>query len=328
VRLEYNPGSSLWACPNESILRDLLASQLGYDPVTPGATDLLTVSVTRRGRRFHAKLSAADATGRLFWNGEARSDRDCTDLLTSTALVIRIGIGPFRSHGRHSPAPSSGEAAPPSSSHNERPSSTPLLLPAPSTSTAKPAASPAPTAYPRYLFGAGTLVAVNRAPLPALGFAVSAMTRWAAVSVLVDGSALVPFWTEVRSEQGELADVRPSLVRTSLGPCGHIREVFFVCTLVELGTRQFSGSPNIDITVEHPLSAGVDLRGGAEWFFTDHFALHGHTELGMLLTQTVLTVEKREFWRSPVVTGTLSIGIVYSFEKASTFTNVRGENKR
>jgi hypothetical protein len=309
VRLEYMRGPGVAGCPNHNILRHLLASQLGYDPVLPDAKDLLIVSVSRKGRMLHAELSATGVGGQVFWRGAADSGKDCTDLLTTAALVIRIGIAPF-------PAPSaplqieSPPADPPPAPSRAPAGDRPALVPAPAVTSSPPL--PVASSRPRYLFAASSFLALNRAPFPTLGLGVTGAARWSSISVVVDGSALVPFSVEVHDDRGETALVYPTLIATSFGPCGHVDPVF-LCALVELGTREFSGSPNIRIDVDDPFSAGFVLRGGAQWFFTDHFALRGSLDLAALLTQTRLTVEKRDFWQSPAIAAALSGGIAASF---------------
>jgi hypothetical protein len=142
-------------CPElDRTLRDALAVQFGYDPVQVEATARLSVSLTRQGPDTRAEMVLYDGNGSALWGDHVQSHGDCVRLLSSAAVMIRIGIDPLVLPVSRVPAPSPSEW--------------------------------------RGRAGLGVAVALGIAPAAAVGFSLQAGARWRWLSLALEGRADLP----------------------------------------------------------------------------------------------------------------------------------------
>jgi hypothetical protein len=291
VALEYLRSPAAARCPGPDVLREEVKQRLLYDLFAAEAPERLAVKIERRNGRYRVTGELRDHDGRVVYVPGTIDDPSCVEVVTSLAILLAVHF--TRDRDRIPPSP----PVPPAASGPARVPVAPLRT---------------ECLGPRLDLGLGPFLALNRAPKPAMGVAVSATARWSSFSIALDLRALAPVSSDIPpSASGTTARVDTSMITSAIAPCLHHR-AFFLCSPLELGMRQFSGSDTIRIDTKNPLSAGLGLRGGAEWVFAGRFGIRGSADLLTMWTQNILIVESRRFWESPLLAGVLSIAVTAS----------------
>ncbi|WP_434042140.1 MULTISPECIES: hypothetical protein [Sorangium] len=291
ARLSYARGPGAEGCPDEQVLRDVVAAQLGgADPFVGAGGRRVEVVLARRGRHFVAEIALYDADGRRL-GGQELTSAACGALVEDVGTALAIVLRPARS--AREPAPPPPASPPPVSSEPPDPAPETASLPAPEASPRAPGAAPAPPcqpcqpapparpvrrpglslAWPRFQVGLGALIAGGFASAPAVGFSASMGARWEAFSLSLEGGWHLPVAAE--PYRGRTFGV--SWLGGSVVPCGHAAW-FFGCGLVTTGRVRYSGLVNFDGEANLPY-AGLGLRGGVEIPLSDHLAVQLTGEL-------------------------------------------------
>ncbi|WP_437955462.1 hypothetical protein WME76_28625 [Sorangium sp. So ce119] len=292
ARLSYARGPGAEGCPDEQVLRDVVAAQLGgTDPFVDGGGRHVEVVVARKGRRFLAEIALYDGDGRRL-GGQELTNAACGALVEDVGTALAIALRPPRAVREPAPpplAPSPPRAssepadpapeaaslpAPEASPRAAAPASVPPCQPCLPAAPARPVRRPGPSlAWPRLQVGLGALIAGGIAPAPAVGVSASVGARWEAFSLSLEGGWHPPVAAE--PYRGRVFGV--SWLGGSVVPCGHAAS-FFGCGLVTTGRVRYSGLVNFDGEAELPY-AGLGLRGGVEIPFSDHLAVQLTGEL-------------------------------------------------
>jgi hypothetical protein len=183
-----------------------------------------------------------------------------------------------------------------------------------STPAPKPlvsAASPTyktPSRAPALRIGIGLHGTAGTAPSPALGGSLHASVRWPLFSLGVEGRADAP--AGASASQG--GRVSSALLGASVLPCVHA-DPLFLCAHGLFGALNGTGegvsSPQRATTVYVALGARV----GAEIPLSRRWALRTWADLLGTVTPTTLTLDSREVWTTPLVSGTLGVGALMRF---------------
>ncbi|WP_437285372.1 hypothetical protein [Sorangium sp. So ce406] len=277
ARLSYARGPGAEGCPDEQVLRDVVAAQLGgTDPFVDGGGRHVEVVVVRRGRHFLAEIALYDGDGRRL-GGQELTNTACGALVEDVGTALAIVLRPPRAAREPAPRPpapspprSSSEPADPApeaaslpapeaSPRAAAPASVPPCQPCQPAAPARPVRRPGPSlAWPRLQVGLGALIAGGIAPAPAVGISASMGARWEAFSLSLEGGWHLPVAAE--PYRGRVFGV--SWLGGSVVPCGHATW-FFGCGLVTAGRVRHFGMLNAVGEALWPY-AGLGLRGGVE----------------------------------------------------------------
>ncbi|KYF69439.1 hypothetical protein BE15_36070 [Sorangium cellulosum] len=291
ARLSYARGPGAEGCPDEQVLRDVVAAQLGgTDPFVDGGGRHVEVVLSRKGRHFLAEIALYDADGRRL-GGQELTNAACGALVEDVGTALAIVLRPARS--AREPAPPPPASPPPVSSEPADPAPVAASLPAPEVSPRAPGAALAPPcqpcqpapparpverpgpslAWPRFHVGLGALIARGLASAPAVGFSASMGARWEAFSLSLEGGWHLPVAAE--PYRGRTFGV--SWLGGSVVPCGHAAW-FFGCAIVTAGRVRHVGMVNVTGELKM-LYAGLGLRGGLEVPISPHLAAQLSGEL-------------------------------------------------
>jgi hypothetical protein len=272
-RLVYARGPGAEQCPDQSVVRDAVASRLGYDPFFPSSDKTIVARILRDEKGLHGQVELVDEHGAQVGLRELAADADrCDELVRAMALSISIAIDPksaesYAQGPPDEPETPSKEAAPEPESNHEQPQPAPIEEKARTRSRAAAAA-------PRALLSAGigvmgVLYDAPKTTLSGLGFARLRRSSW---SLALEARAGLP----VIEDQ---AGVRFRTSSYSLGavPCLHLG-VAFACEVTSLGWLSAKGTePGGKSGTSTVLSLGA--RVGAEVMVSPSMGLIDQAEV-------------------------------------------------
>jgi hypothetical protein len=289
-------------------VKSSVAAHLGYDPFTPDAARIVTVSLTHEGAGLKAQVDLRDSAFNVVGTRTLITTKDdCSELVSSMALAISIAVDPVLALSRPEGAPSVAQAALP-------PPDATVQLAAGGREPAQgaepqPHASPAPAPpLPLRLRmtltgGAAFGVTPGAAFLPSLGFGVG-VGRF---SLDLEGAALAS-----SAEGGGNASVLASLILARAAPCFHWA-VAMGCGLLGVGSMSGAG-----VGVDEPAQAATfysdaGARAGFEVPVSDNVSLRAAVDLLAPLVKTTLLLRGTPVWSTPSVTGAVFAGVLAHF---------------
>lgn len=283
ARLTYAKKPNAAVCPDEPGFRALIAARLGYDPFRDDADRTVTVTFSREGGSYRAKLELKDGNA---VGTRMLSAGDCAELASSTALAVAIAIDPL---GGSAPEPS--VSAPASASASATASAPPVITVVP---TVAPSAStpPPPDTYPTVSLG--TFVAFGAGPQLTGGLTAGVGVRTPSFSVGVEGRVDA----ETSKVGPEGGTVSASILSGALVPCLH-HELLMGCALIAYGAMRGTGSAVTEARSDQTPWGAVGLRLGIEAALFGPVALRAHVDALAALTRTTLRVQGVDAWRSP-----------------------------
>ncbi|MBI5535794.1 MAG: hypothetical protein HY898_23955 [Deltaproteobacteria bacterium] len=306
-RLSYSRGSGADHCPDEDAIRNAVAGRLGYSPFASGTTGKqISATIARDGKQLRARVEVRDEAGVVTGSREIVSDKnDCEELASSVTLAISIAIDPL---SLTRPAPAASSSQPPPVTSAPPP---PTAAPPVTVYVERPVAAPsaAPRSEPiRLRATAGLLTSLGTAPAPALGAAVYGGVRWAAMSVGIEGRADLP----ASKEQSTGGSVKSSLLAGLLVPCLH-HGAAMGCALFALGALQGTGEQVSEPRKDTTPYAALGVRVAAELPMSPALAARINADLLGTLTRTTLRIDGAEAWTTPVIAGSLGVGVAGTF---------------
>jgi hypothetical protein len=96
AKLSYVRKGAATICPDEPLMRQLVAARLGYDPFRDQSQRAIAVTITRDPKGFRAVLELRDDTGKVVGTRTLSStSSDCNELASAIALALTIAIDPL-----------------------------------------------------------------------------------------------------------------------------------------------------------------------------------------------------------------------------------------
>ena len=305
VVLDYRVDPSLAGCPDEAAFHAMVESQLGYDPFRRDAQDRVVARMDAEPGRTHGTIEWRDGAGTLRGERELTSGPGaCAELARTMSFAIAVQIQLLEREGTNTasePVPAQPSRAapgmqshPPSATH-PRPSAEPQTDAA---SERSPGAEPS---APRFVLGAGALVAFGIAPEWAVEGRVFAALRGRRLSLELGVETGFPSEHRTSSDAGFEQHV---VVGTSAG-CVALRP-FSACVVGKAGRLKVRG-----FGVDEPHSASgfialVGPRVGFEQGFGDHWLAALRVEVLATLVPWSIQLNHQDVWRTPV--GTFLVG--------------------
>jgi hypothetical protein len=314
ARLVYSRTSDAASCPDESALRQAVASRVGYDAFFPWAPRTVVVTVVRREAVFVASVDLVDEGGIDHGAHELHTQGACSDLLDAVALAVAIAINPRNALATPG---AKVDSAPPAS---EPPApaivSPPVPIPTPEPS---PSAQPAPQAPDvpaarstrrRLAFEAsiGGGLALGMTPAPALNGTLGVALRVSWFSVGLEGLIDTPESAKATAGSGQVSSW-PLIF--ALVPCGSFGPVFG-CAVAQAGSLQ-SSAEGPGTFSKHSVWGAVGGRVGAMLPVARPLFLRFRADLLGDISSSNLVLNGRSAWTAPVVAGTLGIDAVVRF---------------
>jgi len=299
AKLTYVRKGPATICPDEPLMRQLVAAKLGYDPFRDDAARAIAVTITRDGKGFRAVLELRDDAGKVVGTRALTStSSDCNELAASIALALTIAIDPLGG------APSMSTSG---SASIEPPPSAPPPAPIP-IATSAPAVSSAPP-RPLWPFAAvGGLAALGAAPELTFGLSTTFGLRAERYSFAIEG--------RVDAEAGKRGpnggDVRSSIIAGSIVPCLH-HEVLMACGIAAYGSLRGIGGGIAGARDDRTPWFALGARIGLEGTIVGPVALRAHVDGLALLTRTTLRVQGADAWTTPPFSVLLGLGVVAHF---------------
>lgn len=330
IELTRGPGAAE-RCPDAQFLRAEIARRMGFDPFDAEAPLMMEVSIEQGQDELIASIYLRDRRGLVLWADGYRTRGDCKTLVSTAALSIAVQLDDTGEHPPPQAAPAAqqepstpaeapcsperpcaGQPAPPPS--DTPPTSPPSEAPparerpfgrAPAPSSAEQAAAE----RLRWAVGAGTTMALGLTPGVAVGPALSVAGRWPAWSVALEARGLSSLSTEVGYVR-----VETTALTTNAALCHH-RPVLFACGVGELSMR--------GAVLEAPrrggsqlfLRAGIGVRAGVAWPFSESLSGYGYTEAiqrlvdWSFLRRRGITESERPVWSDPAIGVAFGMGL-------------------
>jgi hypothetical protein len=230
-------------CPNDAALRNAIANEIGYDPVTPGASHRVEVTITRERGRFVARWE--DHDGDTSWVHPPMPDANCRGLMRPLAMSIATRIDPFTPPDA-SPSPPPAVAAPAAPSAPACPPAPPepddALEPLPPPlEVPKPTRPPPEKAPLSFRVGSGVWVDHISDDRGSIGLTLDASVRyyWGSVQIELRGDPALG--TTVHTNANESYSVRFDRITGALLACGHM-DPLVACLKGQVGAMLFPGS--------------------------------------------------------------------------------------
>ncbi len=301
AKLSYVRKAGATICPDEPLMRQLVAARLGYDPFRDDSDRVIAVTITRETKGFRAILELRDAAGQVLGKRTLTSSAaDCNELASSIALALTIAIDPLGG------APSASVSAPPSATASAPPRPEVASVP-----VAPPAPSVAPPPPPRTLWpfaALGGIAAINAAPQLTFGLTTTFGLHAERYSIAIEG--------RVDAETSKLGtnggEVRSSILAGALVPCLH-QDVLMVCGIAAYGALRGVGGGVPEARDDRSPWAALGARIGLEATIYGPIAFRAHADALALLTRTTLRVQGRDTWTTPGVSILLGLGVVAHF---------------
>jgi hypothetical protein len=306
ARLTYARSTGASSCPDESALRNAVATRVGYDPFFPWAKRTFVVQVWRDHGRYMARLQIIDEQGFSHGTRElASSGRDCAELFDTAALAISIAIDELPKD--ETPPVTDTVAAPPQPEDAISPAVPPPPPPmpaAPPVSREPPAT--APSAHARIAVGVDAVGSLGTAPAPAAGVSVFLGARWRSASGSFELRADAPASADSNTGSGR---VTGSSYAAALVPCVHYGDAF-LCAVGVLGLLHGEAS-GIAAPRSAPPTAVVAAGGrvGFEWPLSPRVALRARLDLMVDLRPTTFVIDGQDAWTARTLAGAVGAGI-------------------
>lgn len=323
-RLDYRVHGSIEGCFDDAQLRDAVRQRLGRDPWSAGAADTFEVRVTSEVEQLRAVVRLVDRDGQGHGKRRLHAPKDsCAQLGSAIALAVSIAIDPTVAASPTGRAPTSAP------SPDERPASTASATrPSERSAAATPAAVPAeprasrsphgPDARrgstggtaagwrPRLALAAGGLVALGSAPAITGGFQLELVMRWSWLSLGLAGRFDLPASRDL--DRGKLEAL---LGAGEIAACGRYRALFG-CAVLLAGAISARGTQLADAHRETLPYVGAGPRIGAIFDISRSWGVRAYAELIAPFGRVSFndSVSGARFWRSGVVSGSLTIAVV------------------
>ncbi|MGK4003386.1 hypothetical protein WMF31_12225 [Sorangium sp. So ce1036] len=161
----------------------------------------------------------------------------------------------------------------------------------------------------RWTVGAGATMALGLTPGVAVGPALSVAGRWPAGSVALEVRGLSSLSTQVGHVR-----VATSALTTNAALCLH-RPVLFACGVGELGMRRAVPEAPRSVGSQLYLRAGIGVRAGVTWPFSESLSGYGYTEAvqrlvdSSLLRRGGITESERPVWSAPAIGVAFGMGL-------------------
>jgi hypothetical protein len=270
ARLVYDRAPTLDGCVDEAHMRQAIAVRVGYDPIDPGAPDVLTISIVRTGEQLVADVTLANRDGQRVGSRTLQAPaRPCDELTAAIALTVAIALDAI---DKGTPADPS---APPTASSSPTSSPTSATEPAPDTpSTARripqlsadggpvvrtgPEEPPRPS--PRLELGVGMSGApLGVSPVFAVSAAAFASVSWSRIDIGVEGSFGLAASGPVKAVPG--ASVRTSWSGGGPTACLHFGP-YFGCAVAFVGSLRAEAPGVSGASSGHALEILAGPRAG------------------------------------------------------------------
>ncbi|MGM0575605.1 MAG: hypothetical protein ACQEXJ_07745 [Myxococcota bacterium] len=296
--LKYRVAGGVRGCPAAASLRGEVAVRLGYDPFVAGGHPVVRVDISRSRRGLVGRVRLERRGGAVL--GErtvgAAAGR-CGELVRALALSVSLvldaeaatrpgdprreaDLRPVGRRGRRDPEPPA--PPPPAPAEPDRPG-------------------------PAGWLGLGGLGALGAAPDVTGGAWAAVGLGWERATLSVEIRADVPSGTEAGGGRveagGVVATVAPCL---RFGPAR-------ACALAGGGVLLVHGVGLDGEPRRATPFAAVGLRAGAVWRFAERWRLDARLDLRAPLARTSLRVGGEVVWRTPVVDGSLGLGVGWRF---------------
>ncbi len=269
VQLEYRRAPGTERCPDEGLLREEMARQLGYDPVEPEAALQAKALVFRGpGREVHAAMELHDAEGSITWSRHlvAYND-DCRELVMNMALSLRVALDP---------------------SLNVQPA--PAPLPEPARPAEAAASAPVQPAWPRISVGLAGVVVFGNLPDTTAGTALHVALRYPSFSLGLEGNV---HWPSTAQVDGDKL-VSTWIAAANAIPCSQIRRLF-ACAFVSIGVVKSSGI-HIELVNTPSLWLATGPRVGVEMPLSDRISVQLYGDLVLRLTELRIEDLSKVLW--------------------------------
>jgi hypothetical protein len=294
VRLDYRLGEGTSACPAAATVRADVAGRLGTDPFDEVSPATLEVVVSRSGEGFRAELTLREGDQLKGARKLSGVRADCSDLASALPFALTVAIEAF-SEAEPAPAP------PPAAKTEAPPDSTPAPAPpvAPSVRTAG--------ADWHVLASASPGIAFGEAPGPAFTAALGVGVEGGLFTAALEGRFLAPASMSVGTGQ-----IQTSSFAAELVACLRYRWISG-CVLGGGGALWSSayGLPDA-----HGITTPVGSLGGRAQValpLSAFAAIAVRGELRGALVRTAIEVGSTEVWRTPPVSGALSLAVMLSW---------------
>jgi hypothetical protein len=293
VRLDYDATAGGKSCPDESLLRHVVASHLGgRDPFSPDGSRRISVRFRRKGHGFAAVAVIYDQDDKPLGAPREMTDTNCSSLAETMGTIVLTWVVPI-SIPKPAPPPSPPKVEEKPQPQPEKP--TPQELPP----EPPPPPAPEPPMRPRPRVDAGAFVSFARLPGTATpGFAASAGLRWPKFSLSLGLQGNLP--SSSSSSATPATEVRAWLVVGTLTGCWHpgwpVR--FFGCGFVEAGALVADGNDRRGSLPPHTYAYGAGGAGiGAEVpLGTDRFAISFGVDVVAPFSAPTYTVYGVKVW--------------------------------
>jgi hypothetical protein len=301
AKLDYRRGRGADGCPDETALREGVATRLGYDPFVPGDTRVVRVTM-EHGTTWRAVVELREGTGAEGRQELSSRAATCEELASAVMLAVSIAVDPMSA--RMAPLASVAKPEPLAVAGVAPPAPEPVPPRAPPPSLAGSDAADAWHAQAAVL----AFVSFGEVPRTTWGGAIegSVESRW--TSLAIEVRAVAP----QQAMAGGGGSVRGWLAVATLAPCIHWR-VSFACLLLGVGAflGQGEGVTHSESDATPYVSAGGRL--GIEAGLAPGLRLRVFGDVTTPLTPTTLSVGGIEAFRTPDVAGIFGAGVVHSF---------------
>ena len=300
VRLEYDRTAEAERCPEPAELGQSVAAELGYDPFDSQAEQTLAVSISRNEGELVARITLRDGGGEALGERELASPADdCRELAQALALAVAIAVDPVRATRQSAPEePDAAETPPP-------PAPVIVVSPAPPPQADQRRSEGSPSAKAR--LAGGALIASGTAPALATGIWIQGGARLSMLSLALEGQAHLPASKPING-----GSVSSSLLLASALACLHA-DALFGCAVGSAGALQGTGEGVSDPRNASTFFARAGGRVGIDVPLDETFALVVHADVAGNLTRTTLSLDGRQAWTTPPISGLLAGGLRAEF---------------
>jgi hypothetical protein len=297
IRLRYERLAGAESCPEESQLRDAIATRLGSDPFSDQGKRLLEIRIGAQGEWLEAHIGLIGENGTTSGQRDLRSrSRECQDLATVIVLTASMVLNPL--------TPPATEAAPPlSAAADEQAAQEGESVTATATTT------PAGSTRSGTVFETGVALVgeVGSASAPSLGLALQLGLAWPLFSITLEGQANLP-----RNQTLTPGSVASSQITGSLVPCftswhlGACGLISAGATIVTPNGISPSGTQSVPF-----FGLGARVYGGLP--LTDWLETRLQLDLLIPVTQTTIALDGTTEWTSSPVIGSAALALVTRF---------------
>lgn len=306
ARLEYRADDA--ACPDESHVRTMVRTRLGYDPFSrQGSTErFVDLRIERRDGALRGRVVVRSRSTSL--GARELTSGDCDELVSSLSVTIAVGIDPLSFTG--SPPRSTRDSAdpPPPKDAPKEPSTNESTEDPWSASADRPHEPAAGSGSARVRVHVGPLVSIGAAPVTTPGMAIGAGVRWRTASLVGEGRVDLPVVT--RTITG--GAISAAVLLGNVVPCFHFG-VARACALISAGVLRAS-SENVTAP-RHTTNffSALGARAGVEFPLREGIAFGAYVDLLATLTRITLRFDGHDVWTTPVASGAGGVHLTGAF---------------